>query len=99
MLGLIAYFGTYLNKNFLKDSRIHIMLMTAVATLIYEVGIYLLRIILIQTSIEILSFLKIVLIEMVFNVILIIILYPIIQFFGNKLEKVFIKEKTLSNYY
>ncbi len=99
MLGSIAYLGTYLNKNFLKDSRIHIMLMTAIATLIYEIGIYLFKIILLQSSLEILAFLKILLIEIAFNVILIIILYPTIQALGNALEKIFVKEKTLSNYY
>ena len=73
--------------------------MTAIATLIYEIGIYLFKIILLQSSLEILAFLKILLIEIAFNVILIIILYSTIQALGNALEKIFVKEKTLSNYY
>ena len=98
MESLDSYGGAF-TKNFSKDSRMTIMLITAGATLICETIIYLIQIILFKQEINILLFLKIVLIEALFNVILIIILYPLIDKAGEVLTKTFNEKNILTKYY
>ncbi len=43
MLGIIGYLGSYLDKNFSKDSRITILTMIVISTIIYEIGIVMLN--------------------------------------------------------
>lgn len=75
------------------------MVMSAVATLVCEIISYILQIILFKLSFEIGSFIKIILIEVLFNSMIIIIIYPIIQKAGILLEKVFTESKILTRYY
>ena len=44
-------------------------------------------------------FLKIVLIEIIFNLMIIIIIYPLIRKLGEKLEQVFNEDKILTKYF
>ncbi|MGN1271283.1 MAG: hypothetical protein ACI4UX_04885 [Clostridia bacterium] len=74
------------------------MLMTTGTTLICEIISYIYKIIN-GASIEIFTFLRIVLIEIIFNLMIIIIIYPIIQKLGIKLEEVFNKDKILTKYF
>ena len=53
MLGIIGIIAGVLDKNFSKDSRMTIILMTILSTAIYEVGIYILNYIIVSTNIEI----------------------------------------------
>lgn len=75
------------------------MVMSAVATLVCEMISYTLQIILFKLSFEIGAFIKIILIEVLFNSMIIIIIYPIIQKAGILLEKVFTESKILTRYY
>lgn len=75
------------------------MLMTAGATLICEIISYLIQIIIFKGLIEILPFIKIVVIETIYNSMLIIIMYPLIEKTGNILEKVFTEKNVLTKYY
>ena len=99
MYGIIGAIGGYFDKNFSKDSRITIMLMVIGATLLYEIGNYIISIMQLSIQIEILSFVKILLIEVIYNIILIIILYPIIQKVGYKMEDIFKGQKILTRYF
>ena len=99
MLGLIGLLAEYVDKNFSKDSRLTIMLMIAVSTIIYEIGMYAFQVIRWSINIEILTFLKILLIESLFNVILSIILYPIIHKLGSLVERQFKTKTILTRYY
>lgn len=99
MLGITGAIGGFLDKNFSKDSRITIILMTAVITLIYETGVYILNYFIISTSIEIVPFIKIVFIEMAYNIILVIIWYPIIQRLGHYIEEIFRENTILTRYF
>lgn len=99
MLGLVGAIGGFLDKNFSKDSRMTIILMTVGATFIYEVGVYLLNIVIVGSAIEILPFLKIIAIEIVYNVILTIILYPLIQKAGYYMEESFKGSRILTRYF
>lgn len=75
------------------------MVMSAVATLVCEIISYTLQIILFKLSFEIGAFIKIILIEVLFNSMIIIIIYPIIEKAGALLEKVFTENKILTKYY
>ena len=99
MLGIIGIIGGILDKNFSKDSRITIIIMVIGSTIIYELGMYILRYAILDSSIEILSFLKILLAETVFNVLITIILYPLIQKTGHTIENEYKGSKILTRYF
>lgn len=99
MLGIVALLGGYFDKNFSKDSRLTIILMVAGSTFIYEAGVYLMNIIILSSTMEIIPFIKIVLIEILYNVILTIILYPILQKTGYYIEESFRGSQILTRYF
>ena len=74
------------------------MLISVGTTLIFEIIAYIYKIIN-GASIEVLAFLKIVLIEIIFNLMIIIIIYPLIRKLGEKLEQVFNEDKILTKYF
>lgn len=74
------------------------MLISMGTTLICEIVAYIYKIIN-GASIEVLTFLKIVLIEIIFNLMIIIIIYPLIRKLGEKLEQVFNEDKILTKYF
>ncbi|MDR0979108.1 MAG: rod shape-determining protein MreD [Lachnospiraceae bacterium] len=98
ILGLLGYaVGTYRNS-FSKENRLNIMIIIASGTIIYEISIYILKIIFSGVSIQILEFLKILSIEILFNTILTIILYPIVLALGEKTDKVIHAKKAMRYY-
>ncbi len=99
MLTLIATFAGYFDKNFSKDSRITIMLMVVGATFVFELGSYILSILILNTNIEVLYFIRIMAIELLYNAILTVILYPLIQTLGYKIEDIFKGQKILTRYF
>ena len=99
MLGIIGLFGGYLDKSFSKDSRLTLMLMVIISTFIYETGVYIITTIIMSTSIEAIHFLKILIIEMLYNAILMIILYPLFQKAGYRIEEEFRGNKILTRYF
>lgn len=99
MLGTVGLIGGIFDKNFSKDSRITIMIMVIVSTFIYEIGSYLLGYFIYEYTFEILSFVKILLIEILYNIILIIILYPMMQNLGYKIEEEYKGNRILTRYF
>ena len=99
MLGLIGLIGGYFDKNFSKDSKITIILMIIGGTCVYEIGNYILQILESSIYIDVLEFIKILLIEVVYNLLLTIILYPLMQKLGYKMEDVFKGQKVLTRYF
>lgn len=99
MLGITGIIGGVLDKNFSKDSRITILIMVVGSTIIYEVGMYVLRYAILHSSIELISFCKILLAEVVFNVFITIILYPLIQKTGHSIENEYKGSKILTRYF
>ena len=74
------------------------MLISMGTTLICEIIAYIYKMIN-GASIEVLTFLKIALIEIIFNLMIIIIIYPLIRKLGEKLEQVFNEDKILTKYF
>lgn len=99
ILGLIGLIGEILDKNFSKESRVTIMLMMAGSTVIFELGSYVFNVITLDMNLEIVSFIKILLIEVIYNIIIVIIIYPLIQKLGYLLEEVFKTKNILTRYF
>ncbi len=98
-LGVIALIAKIFDRNFSKDSRITIMLMIAALTAFYEIICYFASYIVFSTNLEILHFIKILLIEVAYNVILTVILYPAMQKFGYYIENTYSENKILTRYF
>lgn len=99
MLGIIGFLGGYLSKNFSKDSRITMMIMILFATLIYEIGTYMFNYFINSVNIELFYFVKVLIIELVFNLLITIVIYPLIIKFGYKIEENFRENKILTRYF
>ena len=99
LLGIIGLIAEYLDKSFSKDSRIMLMMIVIAGTVFFEVGYYVFKIIKYGVAFEFVPFIKILVIEIIFNIFLTIIIYPLIQNMGNKLEEILKNKKVLSRYY
>ena len=99
MYGVTGLIGGYLDKNFSKDSRITFIIMIIGTTVIVEVINYIMNIVIFSIPVEIISFIKVMAIEVLYNVILTIILYPIIQIGGYRLENIFKGQNVLTRYF
>lgn len=99
MFAIVALLGEYFDKQFSKDSRITILLTVVASTFVYETGIYLFRVMKWQIPIEILPFVLTLLLEILFNGILVIILYPLIQKAGYYAENLFKNKRVLTRYF
>lgn len=98
-LGLVGLVAEIFDKNFSKDSRMTIMLMVAGITASYEIIIYFLNYFILNGNLEILEFLKILLIEIIYNIIITIIIYPLIKKFGYYIENEYKGNKILTRYF
>ena len=98
-LGLIGFLAAIFDKNFSKDSRITIILMVSGATIIFEVLIYILNYIISGINLEVLNFIIILTIEVIYNIILTIILYPLFQKYGYYIEDEYKGNKILTRYF
>lgn len=99
MLGSIGIIGAVFDKNFSKDSRITMMIMVMSCTMIYEIGMYILNYIMFSINIEIFSFIKILIAEVVYNIIITIIIYPLLQKTGYYIESKYKENKILTRYF
>ena len=92
-LGLVGLLAGIFDKNFSKDSRITVMLMVFGMTILFEILNYIVSGIILHTSVEILNFIRILVIEVIYNLIITIIIYPIMQRFGYYIENKYKKNK------
>ncbi|MDE5830952.1 MAG: hypothetical protein K2H53_04865 [Clostridia bacterium] len=95
----MGFYGGYLDKNLSKDSKITVMIMCATATASYETFVYLYRVAVLSANVEIFLFIKILLVEIIYNTLLTIILYPLMQRLGYKMEGIFKKTQILTRYF
>jgi rod shape-determining protein MreD len=96
IFALIGYLGGFLDKTFSKESKITIILMVLGCTYVYETILYIYTTISNKAVFDILGFNKILFIEVVFNGLMTIILYPIIRNCGDVLERIFKSQKTVT---
>ncbi len=100
ILGLVGLLGGLLTaKTFSKDNKMTMIVLITLVTLFSEIFSYIYQMILFKYGIDILNFLKIILIEIIFNTLLLIIFYPLLKKAGEKVEKIFTEDKILTRYY
>ncbi len=99
MLAIVGGIGEYFDKNFSKESRITIMLMVIGSTVLYEAGKYIYNIFRLNLNLEIYGFAKILITEIIYNSIIVIILYPLMQKTGYALENTFKVKNILTRYF
>lgn len=98
-MAIIGLLGGTFDKNFSKDSRITIIFMGAICTIIYEILLYIIHYVIFDINIEILNFIKILSIEIVYNSILISLFHPIMKSVGYEIEDVIKGDKILTRYF
>ena len=99
MLAVIGVIANLFDKNFSKDNRITVMAMVGICTIIYETGVYVLSSLILDINLEIFAFIKILIVEALYNVILTIIIYPIMQLTGYDVEEEYKGSKILTKYF
>lgn len=99
MLAVVGFLGGSLSKNFSKDSRITMLTMIAIATLLYEVGVIMLNYFINSSEITISYLLKTLITEIIYNSIITIIIYPLIMNLGVKIEENFQENRILTRYF
>lgn len=99
MLTIIGVLAAYLDKNFSKDSKITILLMVLVGTIIYEIGLYGLNIFVYGFETQMNIFIKMLFIEVIYNLLLTLILYNPIRKIGNIMERNFKERNILTRYF
>ncbi len=98
-LALIGVIATIFDKNFSKDSRITMMFMVFGSTVIFEVVAYFINYIIYSINLELVNFIKILVIEVVYNILITIIIYPLIQKFGYYIENEYKGNRILTRYF
>ena len=99
MYGAIGIFGGFLDRNFSKDSKITIFGMVMVYTLLFELFSYIINAIIFSYTWEFLTFTIKLTIEIFYNAIITVILYPLIQKAGYGIQDMFKENKILTRYY
>ena len=99
MFCVIGYLGAYFDKNFSKENKVTILLMSIGATIIYEFGFYSLSVLILGYDFEWLKFMRIIIFEVVYNSLITILLYPLIQNTGYKVDRIFKKNNILTRYF
>lgn len=99
MLCVVGYLGAYFDKNFSKENKITIIIMVALSTVLFEVGYYIINSVILNFDLEIWYFAKILLLEVLYNILLSIILYPIMQKAGYAVDRVFKRNNILTRYF
>lgn len=99
LLAITGLIGEYFDKNFSKDNRIMIILVSIVCTILFEVGMYVFKFATLKIDIDIPTFIFNLVIENLFNTLLIIIFYSGIKKLGYYLEDTFKGRKLLTRYF
>ena len=88
IFSIVAIIAGYFDKNFSKDNKITIMIMVVGMTIVCEIVNYFLNVAILESLIELKSFIRILLIETLYNAILTIIFYGAIIKLGYKQKNI-----------
>lgn len=98
-LALIGLISGAFDKTLSKDNRMTVLLMGIVCTVIYETVLYFMQYMVLGINLEIFCFIKILLVEVVYNMLLIIILYPLMDISGYEIEDEIKGNRILTKYF
>lgn len=96
---LVGFSGEFLQKRFPKNSKITLIIMSSITTAIYELIRVCYRFLFFSSQIGFFAFLITLAIELLFNALLIIIFYPIINKFGIMIDESFNGNDTITKYF
>ena len=91
--------GGYLDKKFSKESKMTLILISTIVTALYEFVWHIYNMIAYSVELNIWTFLYVLAIELLYNAILIIIFYPLIQKGGMYAENEFENKSVLPRYF
>lgn len=94
-----GYSSEILQKRFPKNSKITLIIMSSITTAIYELIRVCYRFLFFSSYIEFVAFVTTLAIELLFNALLIIILYPIINKSGIMIDDIFNGNDTVTKYF
>lgn len=95
----IGYIGERLQKRFPKNSKITLIIMSGIVTATYEILRVCYRYMFFSSQLEFFPFVKALLIELVFNSLLVIIFYPVISKCGMIVDDTFNRNDTVTKYF
>ncbi len=98
-LGIVGYVGELLDKNFDKNNLLTLLAMVAIVTFGYELVNMFYIIVRNGLNFNIFIFLIMIIVEVLFNVLLVMIFYPLIKKIGHYFEEVFKVKRVLTRYY
>ena len=87
MLCLIGFIATWFDSLWSKDEKISIIIMVVLSTALFEFGSYFIRSIILKFDLEMLTFVKILLWEELYNILLTIIFFGLIKKLGYVMER------------
>lgn len=87
MLCLIGFVATWFDSLWSKDERISIIIMVILSTFIFEFGSYFIKSLILDFEIELGIFVRILMWEEIYNVLLTIIFFGAIKKFGYMMER------------
>ena len=96
---LVGFSGEFLQKRFPKNSKITLIIMNSITTAIYELIRVCYRFLFFSSQIGFFAFFITIAIELIFNALLIIIFYPIINKFGIMIDESFNGNDTITKYF
>ena len=96
---LVGYSGEILQKRFPKNSKITLIIMSSITTGIYELIRVCYRFLFFSSQIGFVAFITTLAIELLFNALLIIIFYPIINRCGIMIDDTFNGNDTVTKYF
>lgn len=85
-LAVVGLTTETLDKSFSKDNRITIMFLTCILTILAEIIVYTLQILFCGAYLQVFDFTKVLIIEIIYNAIIIALIYPLFLSFGSKIE-------------
>ncbi len=89
LLGIVGYLGEVYDRNFSKNKKISVILLNIVCTVLYEVILYCFYIIKFKINIEVWLFIEKLVIENIYNTLILIIFFKPLCQLGSYLERNF----------
>lgn len=86
-------------KNFSKDSKVTILVMVVSLTFAFELISYLLNYLILNSNLELFNFFGILFVEIIYNVLLTLIIYPLFNKFGYYIEHEYKGDQILTRYF
>ncbi len=96
---LMGILNVYLSKIYYSNDKLIYILKTGILTITFNFIVYIIMLTLSLNNFEIINFIKISIIQAIYNIILTIILYPIIIKFGTKISEEYATENIFTRYF